>query len=604
MTSEPTILRPGRLLRWAWWLVLVLPVFMLIAGQKYTVNVPKWDDWPIVGEPLAEHVQSKLDASDFFDQVVDNRMPVSRVVFFGLALASRWDARAHTLATWVFGMLSLAALMVLVRRTWPDDPFKRFFMVAASGVLIFTPTGWMLWTFCPFMANTLMLAMTLWCLVLATWAKPVFSPALAGAMVLAALASWIYLSGWLAWGLLLWAVLSWLLRFPGSGRRVAMVWVGCLLVMAGMAVVYFDGYVFEGKPGLGRRLLSDPLSIPLFFVRWLGAPFGDLASLAGDETRIATDRVASAAVGIFGLAAFFRVSFTLARDKRLRLFAWPWWAITGWGLAAGGLVTLGRIELNENAAFWPRYQLFSVMVWIGLLALILISRSHGALGVRIGRGSVVLLFGGGLVAGSVGAYEDMRGDYLVSLNVRGGLQMLHVAPTALPLHRIWPGHLDDVRRLVEILEPAGFLAPGTLKSSRVKDASLITENPRIEGEILSAGVAESGAFSAKGWAFDKMKLRPVDAIVLSVERPGEDEKWFALATKFSDGKKLAAQRKLRGRFARIAWSYMELPPGLPHAHARIVPLPSPPSPGSIVRAYALDTDSLDFTRLQGEIVIP
>lgn len=589
-----------RLARWLW---LVLPVFMLWAGQSYTVNVPKWDDWPIVGEPLAAHVEGRLSPGDFLDQVVDNRMPVSRVVFFALALASDWNARANTLATWVFAMGGLGALYILGKRTWPDSPGRRHGFLVVAGILVFTPTGWMLWTFCPFMANTLMLALVLWCVVALAPVRPASTGSLAVGIVLALAASWIYLAGWLAWAVVLWMVLGSATDAKGNRARILWVWAICLLLAGVMAVFYFRGYVFEGKPGLGDRLLTNPLSIPLFFTRWLGAPFGDLASLAGDDLRVGVDRVASAVIGSFGLCALVWTGAVVARNPALRAKAWPWFAIAGWGLASGALVTLGRIELNENAAFWPRYQLFAVMVWISLFALMLLLPMETRRG-RITAGCSTFLLGGGLVAGSVGAMEDMRGDFLASLNVRAGLQMMEAAPTALPLHRIYPANLDTVRRLVAILEPAGFLKPGLLKSRKVADAHVVAPSGRYEGEILAAQVGEDGSFSANGWAFDREKRRPVDAIVLSVTPPDGDETWFALAGKFSDGKKLAAARNLHGRFARIRWAYMELPPGLPHVHAKVVPLPALPAKGSVVRAYVLDTEALAFTRLGGEILLP
>lgn len=597
-TDSPSKTQGPRL---AWLLCLVVPLITLYAGQRYTVNVPKWDDWPIVGQPLLEYVNGTFGSEDLFGQIVDNRMPVSRAIFLALAIPTDWNAHAHTTATWVFALLAAAAMVFGARRTWPDNPWKVWTLALVTSVLMFSPTGWMLWTFCPFMANTQMVACILWAAMLAA-APPDHQPwKFPLAVVLAMLASWTYLSGWLIWGLLIWLVLGWVLAKQVTlPRALAYAAVLAIVVMVG-AWGYFRGYHFEGKPGLAAKLVENPLRYVLFYLRWLGAPFGDLASLTKDELRMPWDRGVAAIFGAVGLAGFTWLSLRVARNPGHRQRAWQWWAIALWGLASGGLVTIGRIELSEDAAFWPRYQLFAMLFWIPLVALALLvpwpkpKPAARVLAVCLAAMSCALF------ASTLGAWEDMRADFLASLNVRAGLQMMEVAPTPLPLHKILPGGFHQVEAMAIPLAAKGYLAPGILNDKDVANAPVHSDSARYQGALESGSVSVDGKVEMKGWAYDTKAHRPVDAVVLSCQSPGAPEQWFGIACKFSDGKKRADKLGLRGRFARINWTYIDLPPGLPHEHADVAPMPRAPATGGVFRAYLLDTSCLRFTRLPGEV---
>ena len=81
--------------------------------------------------------------------------------------------------------------------------------------------------------------------------------------------------------------------------------------------------------------------------------------------------------------------------------------------------------------------------------------------------------------------------------------------------------------------------------------------------------------------------RPDDAVVISCQPSGGTEQWFGIACKTSDGKKRAAKLGLRGRFARINWKYMDLPPGLPQEYADIAPAPLIPNGKNIILKTAM-----------------
>jgi hypothetical protein len=581
----------------------VVPLLTLYLGQHYTVNVPKWDDWVIVGKPLLNYTNGTLDSGDLFDQVVDNRMPVPRTVFLALAVATAWNAHANTLATWLFALMAVAAVATLAHQTWPQQAVKSTLTMLVASALLFTPTAWMVWTFSPFMANTLMLSCILWAVVGANHTAKCASVPFATAIALASLASWTYLSGWLTWALLAWVVLGWWINGQATLRHA----LTTIAVMGSIATVwlllYLQGYQSQAKPDTVGLFLANPLRFLVFFLHWLGAPFGDILSLSKDATRLSWDRSVAAVAGGLGLAAMIGLIPGILRDVDQRRRAWPWIGIALWALAAGGLVTIGRIELSEDAAFWPRYQLFSVLFWIALavFALLLPWPPGRLAGAGIVATATALLTG--WLMGIPGTLEDMRGDFLSSLNVRAGIEMMEVAPTALPLYRSFPGDLGLVHLLANTLTDKGFIKPGILKEKKVSAANLEGHPDRYKGTLESAELAANGTLIAKGWAFDSVANRPVDAVVVSCQPPGGKEQWFGIACKFSDGKKRAAKLGLRGRFARINWTYMELPPGLPRERTDVAPAPLVPRGKSTIRAYALDTDKLAFTRLDGEVIL-
>jgi len=567
---------------------------MLWGGLRYTVNIPKWDDWPITGSLLAAKVDGNFHPALLVGQVVDNRMPVSRIVFFGLALATGWNAHAITVTTWIFAMFALTGLYFLARKTWPKGKWRPWLVTLAGSILIFSPTDWMLWTFCPFMANTLLVACMVATLACATGGSP---RGVALGMVFSLVASWTYLSGWLTWGVLVWLLLGYGWRGDLRGGRLwTLVALLCLLVI-GSAALYFTGYQLESHSGLLGRLLSEPWKPVAFFLRWLGAPFGDHLSWWGNE---AYQRTSALVIGALGSVAFLGLSVVAWREAGLRKRAWPWWGLGLWALGAGAMVTLGRFEMSEDAAFWPRYQLFAGLFWVALVALALLSRLNGARRVFLASGFLVVFVG--IVPGSITGWDNMRADYLASLGVRAGIEMMEAAPSSFLLHQSWPGEHSLLEPMARKLSDAGFINPAIVKSTRVADAKVV-EDPAVEGEITRGNTLPDNEVELSGWAWRRDQRRPVDAVVISCQYPGGEEHWFGLAGKFNSGGKMALKLGLRGKFTRIKWRFEPVPPGDPLKFADIAPIPTLLADNAIFRAYALDTRHLEFTRLKGELTL-
>lgn len=574
-----------------WWLgPLFCIVGMYFLSARNTADVPKWDDFPIVGEPLLKSVEGRLTFSDLCRQEVDNRMLFPKLIHLSVARATMWRLPFETATSVTFGAFGFLILALLIKRTFPIGGFRPWLLTLLSAMFIFSMTGWMIWVYGTFLAYPLVFLLLVAKLLLfqtklaLVWKIGVGS-------ILAFMASFSFLNGWLNWGVLAWLVIG--LRLQGNiSSRAFWGSVGaCSLLLAASLAFYFNGYIFNSHPDLKGRLLQDPMKYVDFYFRWLGSPVGHPWPDLEKSVRIAWQFNLAWWCGLLMAVLLMIAAVLVWRNPDRRAASWPWCALGLWGLASGFLVTLGRADISAEAFFWPRYQLFTAAVYLSCVAILMVNlpvvRTKLAwLGI-VPVTAFAVAWRNGVITG----YSSMRNDYFSSESVHAGLCMIHAAPEPTFLNLL-PNAYAKMERVALPLARLGYIRPGLLASERVADAR-VKSSKRFTGMLRGGQGSTNETVVLQGFAVDAKEKCPVDAVVISVQPEGGEEIWWAISQYRKTSKQVAAKHRLSRANSRVGW-VLE-PPG----NAPTPPRKPLPKGKWTLRAYALDVENMEFHRLKG-----
>lgn len=574
---------------------LIAPGLMLRGAQSYVVNMPSWDSWIITGTPLMAALDGSLSFDHFWEQMVDNRMPVPRLIFVALALATKWNANVETLVTALFGLLALGALVITARATWPRQSWSTVLVSLFGSILLFSPTQWVIWTYPPLLSNMLLVAATIGIIALfASQLSPVWK-CLAGSL-LATICCLTYLAGWASW-LLLFGLATLGIERRRMDRRYFIALGACVVLFGVLLFIYFKGYQLQGQPGLVSRVLHAPGQYLSFYLHWLGAPFADVWNQMSKDERLAHLHKWSLLPASCAVLLVVFCTVRILPDPESRFRAWPWFGLLGWAASVGGMLTLGRAELAGDAAFWPRYQLITCILWIALVALSAIAVRRGTRWERYSLLFVALSLSAGFVESAGPAWYDMKADSYISRNIKAGVLMMGAAPTAQLLSQSLPGDFATLSRYVPELDRHGFISPPLLKTSIVSKCKLTSSPQTLRGQMKKAKILADGTLVIEGWAVNTATKEPADAVAISIQTPGAPERWFGVSSKRSHQKLTEKKYRVRGYQTRLGWIYE--PPKEDVRTACSLPAPTVPAGAVVVRAYAIDATTLTFTRLDG-----
>lgn len=564
---------------------------MCYLSAQNSTDIPKWDAYPTTGEPLVKSIEGSLTMADLSTQVVDNRMPFTRLIHVVVARLTMWSEPIQHLVCVLMGALTVIFLVRMAWQTWPQGGWRPWLIGLCAGLAWFSLSGFMLWTYAPFLAHVLPALLTVATVWIMNSTRAVYWRLGLG-LVLAFLATNSFIYGWLCWVMVVWHLLGWRFQSVISTGRLA---VSLALVAGSMAVTgwwYFDGYKMVGQPELGGRILADPGRYFNFFLQWVGSGLGNAWPSLDKPFRVGWQYPLAwwSGAGILSLAVW--AGWRVLRNRTQWLAAWPWLGLLIWGLLGGALVTLGRADLASEAAFWPRYQLLVYACYLSIMVLVLLQWDTIPKLVRWLTPALASLALVGWINGSVTGYNAMRGDYFTSQLIHGAAVMKDVAPTPRLLNQLQPGNYPMVQRILGYLNPLGYVRPGLIKDPRVASARVETSGPydgKIEGQVLANGPVE-----LTGWAV-KTDLRcPADTIVISVQAEGAEEIWWTVAEDRKLARRQAAKLKLSHANRRIGWALGE---DVSFPDLQRKPLPDGPL---TFRAYALDLKSFVFHRLSGE----
>lgn len=565
---------------------MVLPfAWTLYLSREYTVPMPKGDHWSIAAKPLALSIDGNLKLSDLWAQDNDSRMMVPRIFHIGLARLTGWDVKAETTLCVLLAFLSVFGAWRLLRRTFPDNPACQVAAVFWLAVLVASPMQWMNWTFGVIIAYfTVVLPAVLVVVLFSTSWNYVVKLTLG--ILLALTATQSFICGWIVWVEVA-ALALWTRPLPRPAVRWG-VYVAALVTAFVYGLWFFQGYRLGGGVGHVNAVSMIGKTI-VFFLGLVGAPFAEMLPVA--------NAAAGPWIGTLSLV-WFAISLLLLglRTRREVWFlAWPWLVTCGWSLSVLGMIAFGRAQFDPLAAFWSRYMAFSAWFHGANLVLALLAWRHALRGVSwlpaLVWKTAGLLLGTGLVwqyaQGARFGVRVMEEDYLSTLQVRAGIHFITVVPEPELLKRnLFPPEWF-LPRARDMRTKGMFHEP----EHATTDIGAFSHEPegRARGKVTKIEISESGAGEIRGWAWDTMKNRPVDAIALAMPASEGGWKIFGLAQTQPREEKIARKEKLEGFNERIGWRY------------RFSSLPQGFHPESC-RVYAYDTETQSLA-LVGTAVI-
>lgn len=469
--------------------------------------MPFWDDWHLTSELLVKWHAGSVTFTDLVAPLNESRLLFPRLLFLALGLAGGGRMPPQLGVTFLLAAFSSWGLVVLGARTVPLE--RRFLLGLAflSSLLVFTPIqaeGW-LWgvqavAFVP-------PACTVGILILATSAGSV-RLRLAGAMLLATIATWSFANG-----LLLWVIGAPVLLLLFDRRALALWLAG----FAANLVLYFDGFP-------RRPILLEGLTHPGRTLEYLGAFLGSPLGLG---------RLWLCEVIGFALLVAYVLCFVwfLRRpregDLRGRLLVWL--CLGGYAIGSAFLSALGRSALGIEQALSHRYVTHSLYLPVALAflgAMIFVDRADRGAEARwrildrLAAASILVVF---VVLHGLSFASGAKGLVWVGRMLRYGkscLLFVESAPDQACLSSWVLPHPALVRDLAVELDRIGYLRPRLVRTRRLQDL-------QGSGAREDAGVFEylgevDGRPVATGWAMLPGKGRVADAVILAIRDPAGD----------------------------------------------------------------------------------
>lgn len=572
---------------------------------KFCALTPYADHWTLVAQPYLSILDGRPLGSVIWEQDNDSRMPVPRLIYLALAWATHWDLRAENLATLFLAACIAGGFVWLMQRNAPVET-KSWWLIALLGLdLIFTPHQWMNWLFGVILAYFLVIAAAIGIAVVGStgWR---FRWQFAAACALSLIGTFSFLNGWLLWGMVGLLVIreGWT-----SGWRHRHFIGGSLALMAIMGVtlaLYFSGYVMRidhgTGPGLGERLLTQPLEFVKFFLQCLGAPFAEGWPTPDRELRGRFQLALAPWTSGLALALFIAVLFCAWRSgwRVESKTVWPWLALSLWTLAVLAVVTIGRVGAPLSGPYQSRYIGFSIWFYLPLLVMC------GLSGVRVLRclgGILAVWMVWGYGVGNVVGYREMEKSYYQNAMQSAAVMFRKVAPEPELFRAIKPDHDDWLQMALDRFTGMGMMRPLPVKSALVSETASAMGERKVKGEIDHAGIDATGALVIEGWAVWDDSRRPVEAIAISYQAPGQPEQWLGIAQRRALKRKGSERLGVSALGGRIGWVYTrpaEVSPAGVTGDPAVIAASRLPSGPLTIRAYAVEPASSLFVALPGQ----
>lgn len=566
-------------------LVGALPALWL-AGTvaRYGVEIPALDDWEMAPLIAKAHT-GELTLADLFAQQEEARTFVPKLVFVLSALDGHWDVRDQMWLSVALCIFTAGGIYILLRRSGLGVIATALCFWSAV-LLIFSPAQFELWLLAsgfPSFVPVLCIVGAL--LVLETrWSIGV---KFAGCAALCAVSTFTLAHGLLAWGLTFPVYL--VSRREPLVKRWTIAWLG---TSAAFVALYFVGYKKPAHlPEFAPALPA--LDYAQFFFAFIGGAF---AYASKDQTlAVATAIGAVVVILCLGVAAF---AFGRRGDRDWMRRALPWFALGGYSLASGVLVTFGRIGFGLQYAVSSRYVTFSLyatvaVIALGALILPEVVRSRRSL---FNRAAVIAL----CLALGVAGIELYRAcfartlGFLYSMSARNrmartALLFSPVIDSSAVIKRYNYRRPEVAANRIALLDQLGLIRSALVRTKAVESLAHAAADERAAAGVFETLSMSNGAqWRASGWAALKVKGRAPDAILFAYETP--ERTWNAFAISDSVVKRRDIARLLKDEaHVWAGWSATFPRDAVP--------------PGARISAWAVDADVPKLYRLKQNAVV-
>jgi len=328
-------------------------------------------------------------------------------------------------------------------------------------------------------------------------------------------------------GFICWFVLAPILFRSKSELRNwrAAIWLIGLLLSG---TVY--SYSFQ-KPSYTPSLstvLYHPLQGLYFFCSFLGAPL-----MTSNRLIFISFGLGALLLTLFVLSFFFIWKST--DDAEFKYRAIGWLMLGSYSFLTAMMVTVARLGFGAEQALSSRYITFSVYLLISLVYLIplivdqAIKRDEfpnfkfKAVLSRVAVAVLIFLH----VANSAAAIRQMAWMKTRRLEAKACLLFINVVPNQCLSHGF--PELSVLRARVNDINKLGYLRPGLIGSSNIKE--IAGPNPPGNNSLgrLETVVGTNGTFAVNGWASLSGGKEAADAVLLTYEKDQSDPTVFAYA---------------------------------------------------------------------------
>jgi hypothetical protein len=576
-----------------WLLPLILAIIPLWLAVNYTTLVPRADHWGVVVAPYQKIREGAPFWETIHSRFNDSRMDLPILIHQSLIRFTGWNLKVESALCGLLAALTVA-LMLRECRVFFQTPGRDLWgrvlpWVAAWWVL--SPRQWMNWTWGIQICYTMVVFLTMAALVclrsnsLPSW------PRIGAAALLAVAACLTFVNGWLVWilgaGFLFW---SWQ-RHGWREARHAGAFVAWLVAAGVMAWLSFSSGESvshqHGEGGLLKSLLADPRPVIGYFFHVLGAPFSDVI-LTWDrgDIRLRINETASMTFASVSLLAGAVLLYRGLRGdwKGHTAAVTLCWLFAAWGLANAAAIAIARTGVMASNPFESRYGAFTIWWHIALLGLWSLVRTPWLRRLRWVWLAAVMW--GSLTSAAMGL-RDMRSDFDRNRPMCVAAAFRHVAPDTVYLTSLSSLPEAETVAGLDLLEKDGLLAVPTIRESSPGEVPEWKNGAR--GAFESAAF-EAGVIHLRGWAVRNRDRDSVDGVAISIQPAGEAERWIGVSQRRGSREKLARKEKSIALQYRVGWDCL----------LAIGGGGAPPAGTATFRAYAVDLETGQVSRLEGE----
>jgi hypothetical protein len=169
------------------------------------------------------------------------------------------------------------------------------------------------------------------------------------------------------------------------------------------------------------------------------------------------------------------------------------------------------------------------------------------------RGGFLALMTLGAGVGGIQGWMDVQRIARHCHLLEAAVALRHVSPEPRYLEATRPWRQFETMSLLDRLDAEGLLHVKTILSPKVAD--MMSSPPGWAQGQLTEAAAVTGGLKVSGWAFNAKTRGPVRAVVLSYQKPGQEENWLGLATRQTVMHKKAEKVGAWVIEDRIGWVY-------------------------------------------------
>ena len=505
-------------------LALLPACLIVLLIWQYSVDVPQWDQWELVGL-FEKFAKRTLSLSDLFAQQNEYRQFFPNILFVVLGSLTRWDVRYEMVFSFLLACLISFNVFKLSTLTIAAGLRQRIWLFLAANLLIFSASQNENWL----QGQQVIYFMPVACIT--TGILIVYSSRFnlsVKFLLCAALSVVSTFSS--ANGLLAWVVLAPVLAW-GSPREssVPKRWLGFgWLIGFGLSLVlYFYDFKYSPGPFQQVEVLPTLVRAGLFLLSLLGAPFG-VGKLA-----------LAAAIGMAQLALFvwmvrrFLQSWSSPDVRRSML---PWLTLGVYSIVTAVLITFGRLRFGSPLE--TRYTTFTLYLGVAIVYLIPLTLSTKQFPIRqyskhLRLGKLAPLLAVFLVLAQLPNYfKEVRYANVLRLTLLQGKACLLYGNVVRdecsnPLYPLKdPSRDPSLQSRANVLDQLGFLRPQLARNPLLLDGG---SAPAAYGSFVQLEKVRTDEYVASGWAMLPFRGEPPAVVLLAYEDADKKTSVFAMA---------------------------------------------------------------------------